>query len=323
MDPSVIRRDIRLFLEHGPRKLAERHGIEQDGWPTDDHLDLLCERAAGLFVYAAATLKFLDHSFTPPNEQLDLILRTPNHTTHEGQAKLQPGTTLNLLYLSALQSAFSRTGVQDDEIIHSVISAVILVVNPLPPSAIAILVKLGKQRVINLLQLIQSFLKFPEDTDLPVLPFHKSFPDFITNSLCCPDQRLHISPQTGHSKLALHCLKLMNDSLGKNPLSLPDYVLNSEVKDLKARIDNYADTALRYACRSWYTHLTEVRGDVTTIVPALQSFLQKSFMAWLEVLSVIGTARDAITALEKMIPWLQKVCFSPFHCISILMHTLN
>jgi len=315
VESSVVNMDIRLFLDHGLHELAKRQGIEQDGWPTEEHLDLLCERAAGLFVYAVATLRFLDHSFTPPNEQLDTILRAPGSTTHEGQANLQLGTTLDSLYLSTLQNAFNRTSTKDDEKVQIVIGAVVLAVNPLPPSAIATLVNLGKQQVINLLQLIQSLLKLPKDPDLPVLPFHKSFPDFVTDPLRCPNGRFHISPQTGHLKLAQHCLRLMNDSLEQNLLSLPNYALNSEVMDLKARIDTYTSTALQYACRSWHNHLTEVREDLTTIIPILQIFLQKKFLAWLEVLSVIGAARDAVIALEKLILWLQEVCFSLFYCI--------
>ena len=315
VEPSVIKMDIRLFLEHGLHRLAERQGT-QDGWPTDEHIDLLCERAAGLFVYAVATLKFLDHSFTPPSEQLGIILRTPGSTIHEGKANLQLGTTLDSLYLTTFQSAFNRTSAEDDKKVHLVVGAVVLAMNPLTPSSIATLVNLGKQEVMNLLQLIQSLLKLSEDPDSPVLPFHKSFPDFITNPLRCPDGRFHISPGTGHLKLALNCLRLMNTSLEQNLLSLPNYTLNSEVNDLQARIDSHISLALKYACKSWHSHLTMVRGDITAIVPILQSFLQEGFLAWLEVLSVIGAARDAIVALENLIPWLQEVCFSPFYCMS-------
>ena len=309
VEPSVINTDIRIFLEHGLCELAKRQGIEQGSWPTDEHLDLLCERAAGLFVYAVATLKFLDHPFTPPNEQLDAIVKAPGSTTHEGNANLQLGTTLDSLYLSCFEGAFRRTSTGDDEKVCLVIGAVILATNPLSPSAIAILVNLGKQQVMNILQLIQSLLKLSEDPDTPVLPFHKSFPDFITNPLRCSNGRFHISPRTGHLSLALCCLKLMNNSLEQNLLSLPSYALNSEVEDLQARINNCISTSLEYACKSWHKHLTEVRGDITDIIPALQRFLQEGFLAWLEVLSVIGTSRDAVVALERMIPWLQEVCF--------------
>jgi len=315
VEPSAVNMDIRLFLEHGLSKLAKRRHIDQDDWPTDEHLNLLCKRAAGLFVYAVATLKFLDHRFALPSKQLDIITRAPGSTAHEGKAKFQPGTTLDSLYLTSFQSAFDEMSAEDDEKVHSVIGAVVMAVNPLSPSAIAILVNLEEQEVIDLLQMIQSFLKLSEDPDSPVLPFHKSFPDFITDPLRCSDKRFHISPRTGHLKLALNCLKLMNYSLKQNILSLPNYALNSEVEDLDPRIKTHIGVALQYACKSWHNHLTEVRGDITAIIPTLQHFLQVGFLAWLEVLSVIGAARDAVIALESLISWLQEVCSGPVYYI--------
>ena len=325
VEPSVVNADIRLFLEHGLAELAKRRGVERDIWPTDEHLDMLCERAAGLFVYAVATLKFLDHAFTPPNKQLDIIARAPGSTSHEGRVKVRsnvtldsldgfaPSTggsveTLDSLYLSSFQSAFDGMDAGDDEKIRHVIGAVVLTVNPLPPSAIAVLVGAGTQEVMDLLRLIQSLLKLPEDPNSLVLPFHKSFPDFITDPLRCPNKRFYISPETGHLKLALSCLKLMGESLEQNLLSLPNYALNSEVQDLEVRVKDRVSIALQYACKSWYNHLTEARGDITTVISTLRTFLQEGFLAWLEVLSAIGAARDAVVALEKLIPWLQEVC---------------
>jgi len=107
----------------------------------------------------------------------------------------------------------------------------------------------------------------------------------------------------------MNCLKLMNDSLEQNILSLPNYILNSEIEDLEARIESHISVALEYACWSWHNHLTEARGDVTAIVSALHSFMHKRFLAWLEVLSVTGAARYAVVALEKLMFWLQEVCF--------------
>ena len=62
VEPSAINLDIRLFLEHGLSELAKRRSLERGVWPADQDLDLLCERAGGLFVYAVATFKFLDHA---------------------------------------------------------------------------------------------------------------------------------------------------------------------------------------------------------------------------------------------------------------------
>ncbi|KAF9789341.1 hypothetical protein BJ322DRAFT_1018021 [Thelephora terrestris] len=307
VEPSIVNTDIRLFFKHGLCELAKRTGVDQDIWPTDQHLDLLCERAGGLFVYAVATLKFLDHRFTPPNKQLDIIIQAPGSTAYEGNARVKPSTTLDSLYLASFQSAFIGLDTKDNETVRLVVGTVVLAINPLPPSAIATLINLGKQEVMNILRLIHSLLKLPEDPASEVLPFHKSFPDFITNPHRCPDTRFYISPPASHLKLALRCLMLMNNNLEWNLLSLPNYALNSEVMDLEERVGNHISCALQYACRSWHHHLSEATEDVTAIIPVLQSFLQDGFLAWLEVLSVIDATRDAITALEKLMPWLWKV----------------
>jgi hypothetical protein len=105
-----------------------------------------------------------------------------------------------------------------------------------------------------------------------VKPFHKSFPDFITDPSRCTDTRFYISPGNLHLELAMNCLRMMNDGLEQNLLSLPDYALNSEVEDLQTRIDDRISIALQYACRSWHNHLTKTEGDVTDVVSYLRCF---------------------------------------------------
>jgi len=183
-----------------------------------------------------------------------------------------------------------------------------MVVNPLPPSAIAELVGLETKEVILYLTSIQSLLTLDDDPILPVHPFHKSFPDFITDPSRCPDKKFYISPGNTHLDLITNCLRVMNDGLEQNLLTLPDYVLNSDVKDLQMRIQGRISVALQYAHRSWHNHLTASQGSVTGIIPCLHLFLEEKFLAWLEVLSVIGAVRGAVAALEQLINWLQEVC---------------
>jgi len=100
----------------------------------------------------------------------------------------------------------------------------------------------------------------------------------------------------------------MNQTLEKNMCQLPEAVKNSEIDDLEGRAEQYINHALQYACKSWHKHLvndpTANRYDITS---ALNSFLQKKFLCWLEVLSVLGAARNAVDALQVAIKWLE-VC---------------
>jgi len=298
--PSLINDDIRLFLKHELSELARRHLL--DGWPTDESINLLCQRAAGLFVYAVATVKYLDKKFFFPDKQLETIVNCPDRTGYEGKTSLDP------LYLWILRESFCV----DDTVVYSkirtIVGTVVLVVNPLPPSGIAELMGLETREVLAFLTALQSLLLLDEDPTQPVKPFHKSFPDFITDSSRCADTRFYISPEYLHLELVTNCLRVMNDRLEQDLLSLPIYTLNSEVVDLETRLNDRTDAALRYACKSWYKHLPKTEGDVSDIVSRLRVFLEEKFLAWLEVVSALGAMRGAVTALGQLIPWLQEVC---------------
>ena len=304
VQPLLIDSDIRLFLTHELSELARRRELEE--WPTEEHIDILCSRAAGLFVYAVATVRYLCSSIHLPQDQLDEILKVPGSTIHEGRTRLNSETTLDSLYLSILQTAFSEGYPGVDSKVRAVIGTVVMVVNPLSPPAIAELIGLKPDEVKLYLGLVQSLLPLGEDSNQPVKPFHKSFPDFITDPARC-NSRFLVSPGHLHLELGAKCLRLMIDKLEQNLLSLPEYALNSEVEDLQARIDRRISTALQYACRSWYNHVAEIEGDIADVTPHLRTFLENKFLGWLEVLSVLGDLRNSTVGLEKLIVWLQEV----------------
>ena len=306
VDPPLINSDIRLFLKHELSELAQRRQLGR--WPSGEQIDLLCNRAAG-FVCAVATVKFLDSNTYLPEQRLDVIVKLPECTAPEGKTRFNTKTTLDSLYTSILQTAFSEGDPEVYSRVRSIIGAVVLLVNPLPPSAIATLVSLDPREIVLFLTPVQSLLTLGEDSTQPVKPFHKSFPDFITDSSRCTDPRFHISPRNLHLELVTNCLKIMDDELEQNLLSLPNYTLNSEVKDLETRIDDRINIALQYACLSWHNHLTETEECVTEVVSYLRTFLEQKFLAWLEVVSVIRAVGGAVAALERLIPWLQEVCF--------------
>ena len=300
--PDQVRSDIWLFFNTSFSELVGRRcGL--DDWPTGEQLDQLCERAAGLFVYAAATFKFIDNNKWDPRECLDTLLQSQKIGDHEGE-------TLDLLYTSILQEAFGRDKPEYDAKTLSVLGAVVLATNPLSPSSIAILLGFNVEAVAPLLSLVNSLLILQEDANHPVRPFHKSFPDFITDPTRCINPRFHISPPDHHAQLLIGCLGLMNRTLEKNMCKLPNGVTNSDINDLKERTEKYIGPALRYACVSWHTHLIYVDmapTHKTTITPTLHQFLETKFLFWLEVLSILSTTRNAVEALQATTDWLE-VC---------------
>ena len=136
VEPRTVNTDIRHFFKYEVSRLARRRG-GIDGWPTGEQLDSLCRRAAGFFVYAVATVNFLDHKFQDPSDQLAMIMKSPESTTYEGEVELGVYTSLDSLYLTILQESFRKNKPKDDEMVRSALSAVVLAANPLSPSAIA------------------------------------------------------------------------------------------------------------------------------------------------------------------------------------------
>jgi hypothetical protein len=315
VEPQLTYDDIKLFFKHSFLGMAEyRAGL--DGWPTDEEIERLCERAGGLFVYAMATVKFVDKRGTNPRRQLDLLLQSPESSEREARTNFKTDTTLDSLYTSILQEAFGdKYDPDNDPKVRSVVGAMLLATNPLSPFTIATLLGLDVDDVFPLLSSAQSLLILQEDINRPVRPFHKSFPDFITDPDRSTNQRFHISPPHHHSQLLISCLDLMTRTLEKNMCKLQDGVANLDVQDLKERIERYIDPALQYACRSWHTHL--LGGHATSarspeITPALHRFLESKFLNWLELLSVLDAVRIGVDALQTAVDWLE-VCRGSMH----------
>ena len=307
IESNQVDSDIRLFFRRKLLELGDRRGGLAD-WPTKEDLDLLCDQAAGLFIYAVAAVKFIGHRNNDPRKRLDCILHAPGASAHEGKNTLKANTTLDSLYMSILQEELSDGDSENNSKARSVLGAVVLAVGPLSTSAIAALLELDPEGVFTFLSSVRSLLILPADANHPVRPLHKSFSDFIVDPARCTDQRFCIFPPGHHSQLLIGCLELMSRRLERNMCELPDDVSNSEVGDLEERTERCIDPTLRYACESWHEHLVRERTTHTPeITTALRRFLEVKFLLWLEVLSVLGGVRGAIRALDVTKKWLGQV----------------
>ena len=308
VEPDLVNNDIRRFLNHSFLEIANRrNGL--DGWPTEEQLDFLCERAGGLFIYAVAVIKFIGHRNYGPRKRLALLL-SPEDSVHVGRTRLKDKTTLDSLYMSIIQEAFGDDSTEGDRRVRSVLGAVVFAADPLSPSAIATLLNFDIEEVFPLLSSVHSLLilQDPEDINHPVRPFHRSFPAFIADPARCTNQRFCLSPSDNHTELLIACLELMNQRLRWNMYKLPDSVTNSEVDDSRERTGRYIDHALQYACRSWHKHLVDKRpAHRPRITSLLHRFLKEKLLFWLKVLSVLGGAEDAVHALKTSKEWLKEV----------------
>ena len=133
--------------------------------------------------------------------------------------------------------------------------------------------------------------------DLPIIPLHTSFRDFLTNREKSGD--FWVDLRDVHRKMAHSCVSLLLNICNLET----SYLANKDVTDLKSRVDEYIPPALLYACRLWDNHLEHI-GFEAGLFGKLQSFFEKKFLFWLEALSLTNNVCLASVACSALKVWL-------------------
>ena len=284
--PEVVNSDIRLFFQTQLTKYAKiRIDCDLQGWPTPSEIDILCEKAAGFFIYASTVVKFITSKNHPPTKWLNQITSLQQSTSHEGKAGI------DILYTQVLNQAVDDGDMGDEEFysdFRTVVGAVLLVFNPLSVNALSDLLRVSG--ISTILLSLHSLLLVPTDKHDPIQIFHKSFPDFLTDPLRCTNVKFFVNPKIHHAEILLSCLNLMKERLKRNICELDDFAILSEVKDLSDSQKDHIGDALEYACCFWTKHLLRIPGSGPggeEIQEAIERFFTTCLLFWIEVLSLM------------------------------------
>jgi hypothetical protein len=266
VEPSSVDGDIRLFFRTRLAEIAKAwsdYGIAQD-WPDPSHLDILCKKAAGFFIYASTVVKYIGSKGCVPTEQLEQIISLPQSTAEEGRG-------IDPLYTQILEQIVDiNASDRNKEKIYShfrtVVGAVLLVFNPLSRKTFSELLRVSNIHLHTALNPLHSLLLIPEIPEVPIQAFHKSFPDFLTDPERCKGKWFLVDPAVHHADLFLSCLKLMRERLRRNICNLDDFVDLSEVEDISACKKENIGEALEYACRFWSKHLLKISVNIKLVV---------------------------------------------------------
>jgi hypothetical protein len=305
--PELVNSDIMSFFRVHLADIA-KHRSDCDivgEWPSSSDIDILCKKAAGLFIYASIVVKFVASRHYQPHMRLAHIISLPQDTTQEGESGL------NHLYTQVLIQEFSDIESEDEELYHhfrSVVGAVLLVFNPLSIKSLSGLLRgfSTPSNITTILHPLHSLLLVPDNTEEPVRTFHKSFPDFLTNPDRCKDKHFFVDPSIHHEELLLSCLSLMKERLKKNICNLDDFAVLDEVEDLPTRRIAFIGEALEYACCFWTKHLLKTPssgGSVRKVQKAIDEFFKTCLLLWIEVLSLIGNLDIGVYALNDVREW--------------------
>ena len=303
VEHSLVDGDIKLFFRTQLVNIAKTrsdHDLTND-WPSPHDLDILCGKAAGLFIYASTVVKFITSEYHNPTERLTLIISLPQSTTYEGKSGVDP------LYTQVLEHAFHGLNTDNKEFysnLRSALGVVLLIFNPLSMETLSTLLR--KPNIFITLRFLHSLLLVPDNGVDPIRVFHKSFPDFLMDSERCKDQRFFINPSIHHQEILLSCLNLMKERLKKNICNLDDYIILNKAGDISACQKEHIGDALEYTCQFWAKHLMGVPSNshnIKEIHMAIDEFFTTCLLFWIEALAIMGSLDVSIYAVNNVQQW--------------------
>jgi len=185
--PELVDSDIELFFRTELINLTENRSdwSSTGDWPSSSDIKILCEKAAGFFIYASTVVKFVASENNLPTERLALITSLPQSTTEEGR------TGVDQLYITVLEQAFYGVNTGNSQrYLHfqAVVGTLLLLHNPLSIEGLSGLLRQHTSYIRNTVRPLHSLLLVPDGAEDPIRTFHKSLPDFLTDPERCKDK---------------------------------------------------------------------------------------------------------------------------------------
>jgi hypothetical protein len=142
VEESIVSADIKIYVRGRFKNIAaERHNeVPADGWPSEDQLETIVDRAEKLFIYAATVCEYVAEG---RSVQLRLKVATgPSSASLNGKMDM-----LDDLYSHILDAAYRESDNQEKMHVASVLRAVISVCNPLSIAGLSELLHIDSESI--------------------------------------------------------------------------------------------------------------------------------------------------------------------------------
>ncbi|GKZ66069.1 hypothetical protein AnigIFM50267_010908 [Aspergillus niger] len=302
--------DITFYLEHQVKRIVSQATVNYSEslaksicWLSQDEerkvVRTLAEKSDGLFIYAATACRFLD-GVDCDFDDLQARMREISGYSSEVDS---PQDNLDQMYnqiltYSILYSSRKIKSEKKDfyELFERMIGAVVVLAEPLTIATLKDLLDLaGKEpKTRRLLNSLSSVISCGVSFGSPIQLLHMSFRDFLVgqpNRRCLYDE-FCIDPRKAHRALFESCLKLLSSTLKQDICSLEDPSFLA--KDIgSSLLDRHVPVSVRYASQYWSHHLQQA-GIKLLDNDCVHEFLQKHFLCWLEVMSLLQMIPTAI-----------------------------
>jgi hypothetical protein len=248
---STVDHDISIFLERNLTDTRRKWSLHAD-WPGEQAVRLLVRKAAGLFIWAATTCRFVEEGRGLAAKRLSLILRDNASVT-------KPEEELNKIYITVLENSISDHFDEHEKeysygILRETLGAIVILFSPLSTLSLAGLLPISKEEVEQALDGLHSILDIPKDSTRPVRLHHPSLRDFLLDPQRCRDPHFWVDERIGHEELANRCIQLMSEKLKRDICGLHAPGARATEVSLD-KIEHCLSAELQYACGFWVRHL--------------------------------------------------------------------
>ncbi|KAJ7707021.1 mycorrhiza-induced WD40-repeat domain protein [Mycena olivaceomarginata] len=291
VERDIVTADIAKYLRKNLHDIAS--AINAPGWPADTDLQELVQRTGDLFIFASTAIQYLEAKSRSRNQvqkRLDNILRGTSPT------EIQTAR-IDALYGQIIGNAWN--GIEPDEKATQkrILTTILCLREPLSLYALAGLLGEDPENIAASLTDIHSVIDVPTSLEAPVLVFHASFPDYMTDIRRAGSNTLDMPAY--HAALALQCVKCLNAYLHQNLCNIRRTDTTSIIIE-DIRIKSIAPH-LRYASVYWGTHVSLIPLGMVhpDLVSELTILAKIHILHWLECLSLIGKLNIAVECLQK------------------------
>ncbi|KAL2856070.1 hypothetical protein BJX68DRAFT_279544 [Aspergillus pseudodeflectus] len=282
---TEIEKDIRVFLRDEFSRMRVNRQISSE-WPGDDVLETLVRRAVPLFISAATACRFIEEGRHPERRLKKLL---------EAQA-VTSGSQMDKIYQPVLTQLLTDNEDESNEILQEfrdIVGGIITLAAPLSVQSLTRLLDLPTQTISDILDPLHSVLNISRDFGTPVRILHLSFQEYLLKT----ESNFHVDEQEMHSKIGLHCLRVMNGRLKHNNCGLSSY--GTQKLDICSQsIDQHLSADLQYSCQYWIYHVQQSKGLISE--PQVFPFLERHFLHWLEALSLMGIISEAVGMIDML-----------------------
>lgn len=291
---SIVDQDIFLFLGSNLKLIGQEKSLDI-GWPGEEAIRQLIQKAGGLFIWAATACRFVEGGLFADKRVQSLL---------EGsRVANSPEAHLNELYTTVLMKSVrpSYSGKEKNalySILRHILGGLVVLLSPLSASSLHKLLNVTKNEIDQVLKDLHAILDIPKVDVYPLRLHHPSFRDFLLDNTRCKDTNFCVSETQAHQVLADSCIRLMSASLKQYICGV--YAPGTLVSDVeRSRVEQSLSAEVQYACRYWIEH---VRRSGTQLCDDSQVhvFLREHLLHWLETLGWMGKMSEGVHAIASL-----------------------